>query len=305
MKNLDDLKQVADEMLGGLKADETGFRRIMSSQKSVKPSFTLRRFVPIVAVCAVLVFSFVTWQNNKSAEINVPQVFTMAAGQKSLPGTLQSQSLPHGSITLKPAGKSAPQGGLWAGSSGNFPLVGVDGRFYRLLSSPSSIPESMLGSSLGTVSLYTNEPALSMNEPGIISNVVENGQTVYQAKGMAGACVLAPVNGQYRLFQRVGYNGNAVIGNESLRDYLGSNQVVAMQLSGVGTVSDSQAISSLLGLIGKANYLNNKTLRSSQTLLIEFDNHYVLQFTVEGDSLSSCGTWLVSGFTSEFSNYAQ
>lgn len=305
MNNLDNLKQVADEMFSGLKADEKGLRQILSGQKTVKPSFRLYRIVPVVAACAVLVFSLISLQQNKITNEGVPYIQTMVAGNGSLPGELWSHSLPHGAITLKPSGQAPQQGGLWAGSSGNFPLIGVNGRFYRLLTNPSSVPESMLGASLGSVSLLTNEPALSMNDPGIISNVVENGLEVYQAKGMGGACVLASVNGNYRLFQRVGFSGNAVIGNESFGDFLGNTKVVAMQLSGVGTVNDGDAISSLIRLISNADYLNNKTMRTSKTLLIEFDNHLVLQFSVEGDAISACGTWQAAGFTSEFAKYAK
>ena len=123
----------------------------------------------------------------------------------------------------------------------------VQGRYYRLLTNPTSAGDSV-GGQVGEVTVYTSEPAL--DNADVVSNVVAQGEKVYDIAGMRGAAVAAPVDGVMRVFQRVSFSGSALVGSEGLSATLGSaSSVKAMQLSGVGTVTDSAAIQSLMGTL--------------------------------------------------------
>ena len=52
---------------------------------------------------------------------------------------------------------------LWSSSSDSstFPLIGVNGSYYRMMTSPRSVSSSLLGTSLGTIAEYTTAPSLS------------------------------------------------------------------------------------------------------------------------------------------------
>ena len=119
--------------------------------------------------------------------------------------------------TVSISAQSAPAyRSIWASGSGShYPVIGVNGRYYRMLTSPASVSSSLLGDVLGAVEEYTDEPALS--RAGLVSNVVGQGGTVWAVRGMNGSAAAAEVNGVYRVFQRVSYAGSALMGGESFR----------------------------------------------------------------------------------------
>ena len=131
--------------------------------------------------------------------------------------------------TAQISGAAATQSGIWAqGGGANFPLIGLNGRFFRLLEI-ENVSAGVLGSVVGQVDTYTSEPALSRG--AVVSNTVQQGALVYAVRGMENALVAAEVNGSLRVFQRVSYSGASVVGSESLSDTLRcAGHVAAMEL---------------------------------------------------------------------------
>jgi len=207
---------------------------------------------------------------------------------------------PPGSISL--GGEQTEYRSLFAkGTGSNFPLVTVNGATYRMMQTPSSVSESLLGSSWGQVTEYTTEPALSSG--GIVSNAVLQGEAVYAVRGMEGAMAAARVEGSLRVFQRVSFAGSAVIGSESLRDTLcDPREVAAMELSGVGTVVDAARAQGLMRtLLGNAVYQNaSVSSGGTKSLLIRLQNGLTLQLMVGEDTVSACGIWSCPEFFEEF-----
>ena len=120
-----------------------------------------------------------------------------------------------------------------------------------------------------------------------------------------GGAVGAMVDGRMRAFQRVAFAGLALVGGESLRDTLPGG-AHALQLSGVGTVTDPGLVSQLMDiLISQAVFQGNQLNETGQALLIQYPNGLVLQMAVSGSSLSACGTWSCPAFFEAFRAAAQ
>ena len=304
---LDRLPQIANETLGGLKADAALYQKIKQKANSPrpKPAFPLRR-VAAAAVSLLLVITLgavgINQLTDRPAEL--PEIITKTAGQ--LPeGALLSADLPRGSISLGQPGSVPGYQGVWAKASGaNFPLIRVNSAYYRLLSNPTSIDSSMLGTTLGTVEVYTDEPALDSSGQ-TLSNVVPAGTRISQVSGMSGTAVAAELDGKLRVFQRVSYSGIALLGGEKLSSTL-QGSVVGLQLSGVGTVTDPGKVSGLLSaLFNESSYQSGSTRTTNQALLIQYSNGIVLQMAVKDNSLIACGTWSNPGFIEAFAEAAQ
>ena len=202
--------------------------------------------------------------------------------------------------TVSISAQSAPAyRSIWASGSGShYPVIGVNGRYYRMLTSPASVSSSLLGDVLGTVQEYTDEPALSRAQ--LVSNVVGQGGTVWAVRGMNGAAAAAEVNGVYRVFQRVSYAGSALMGGESFRDTLRCGGVTGMELSGVGSLSGGAATEMWNILVSNAVYQGAGCSETGQSLLIYLDNGLILQLSVSGETLQGCGTWACPDFFSAF-----
>lgn len=302
MIRLEQLPQVAEETLGGLKA---GPRLPYSAPRPAASRVTPQGRALAFALSLMMVLSLSALLLRPGAGQPIPQVNHLQAGDSQpLPeGARSAADVPQGSLVLSE--KSAPEyQGVWArGSGGNFPLIGLDGRYYRLLRQPGDVV-SLTGQSLGQVRLATGEPALERGG-GIISSVVASGETVYALSGMGGAVVAAPVDGRMRAFQRVAFAGNALVGGESLRDTIPAG-VSTLQLSGVGTVSDPASVSMLMDtLFSQAAYQSGALKESRQALLLRYPNGLVLQMAVSGSSLSACGTWSCPAFFEAFRQAAQ
>ena len=293
-----------------LQADDAlKFRILQAAQEKEAPrrSFSWR-MVPALCALAVLVgvmtFAVPGALNNK----NQPLVMSQAAGNMDMlaeGGVLQALDVPSGSVTIKKSNNPSYRS-IWAsGQSGNFPLIGVKGRYYRLLTNPTSISDSLLGDSLGTVDNYTSEPALA-GKSGICSNVVHDGEKVYAVKGMSGAAVAAKVDGKWRVFQRVSFADNARVGSESLSDTLKAGSVVALELSGKGTINDKNTAKQLISILtSNATFLRAGGGETNQSLLIQLSNGITLQMAVNGERLIACGTWACPEFFEAFDEALQ
>ncbi len=312
MKCLEQLNDIAQEALGGLNAGQELKLNIQKAARAGKKRRMEHLLRPVIAAAAALVILVAAGTllpgalhpGTAPGELNDVLDSHPAGQSTSEPGrALALLDIPPGSISLSAGNQTPEYRSIWAPSSGgNFPLIGVNGRFYRMLRNPSSIPQNLLAGGVGQVAEFTQEPALAdINQ--IISNAVSQGETVYSVSGMDGALVAANVGGELKVFQRVSFANNAVIGRESLSQTLGiSGNVVGMELTDVGTVSD-QATAAYLAdvLVSNATFVNAAGSQSSKSsLLIQLSNGLFVQMFVKNDSLSACGSWSCPEFFDAF-----
>jgi len=314
MKNVEErlkaLPEIADSI--GLQADEQLKRKILRmAQEGKRPHsqvFTARRVVPALCLAAVLAVGlWSAWpslRGEKGLGGQTALLESHPAGQAAAGGQL-AMDLPAGSISIR-ASSNPSYRSIWCPQTGgNFPLIGVNGRYYRMLTNPTSVSGSLLGEALGTVDTYTSEPALA-GKSGICSNAAAAGETVYAVSGMNGAVVAANVKGQMRVFQRVSFGENALVGNEKLRDTLCASSAVALELSGVGTVNDAAAAQRLVNVLtDSAVFLRSGGSETNQSLLIQLSNGIVLQMAVNGERIIACGTWACPEFFEAFQEAMQ
>ena len=283
---------------------KTRIQLAAAAQKAPRTRFpmnTLIRWAGVACCCALLALVI---------------VFTMPGQPDQPEGLITSGTLGDGPTEAPPitadlggsgvyirAGNANPDyRTLWApASGGSFPLVGVDGKYYRLLTTPRNVDSSLRGAALGAISEYTTEPSLAGTDT-LLSNVVAFGETVYAVRGMEDTLVIAKVDGQMRLFQRVSFNGNARRGREKLEDTLQvSGRVIGLELTGVGTITDPAVCNALMEtLFDCASYESSGSVSSRQSLIIELDNGLVVQLAVKKDSVAACGVWSCPEFFEDF-----
>lgn len=312
MKDLERLPEIADKGLGGLTAGQNLKYRIEHAAREEKAGHKPRVPVWVPAVCCALVlavglyFALPQVTSVPDADNAGVMLRSQRAGDATEAPRLRAD-LPDGSVQLSSTRGAPSYRSIWAeGGNGGFPMIGVNGRYYRMLNSPSSLNSSLLGDEVGAVSEYTTEPSLSGSDV-IMSNQVAQGELVYNVSGMDGAVIAAQVDGAYRAFQRVSFNGNSVKGSETLADTLQiSGHVQALELSDVGMVSDSQTASELVEtLLSNASFESSSTVSGRQSLLIELDNGLTIQLAVKDDKVSACGTWSCPEFMDAFAAAAQ
>lgn len=302
----DQFKQVADEALGGLKAGPAILNRAkmqVAAGQQPKRRHSLRQVMALAMSLVLLVSlgALVIPQFNKPA---IPVVDTLRSGGDEATVFRTTADIPRGSLVLSTEEKPAYKGIWERGAGANFPLLRVDGRFYRMLSHPQDV-SALTGASLGQVAVFTDEPDLDTGT-ALLSNVAAMNAGVYSVSGMpAAAAVAAEVNGRLRLFQRVAYAGSALLGSESIRDLIPQG-AVTLQLSDVGTVTEPGAVSRLMDiLLSQSSYQGSGSRSGKQALLIQYDNGIVLQLAVSGDSLMGSGTWANPAFFEAFSGAVQ
>ncbi len=299
----------ADKALGGLQATpflKARIDRAVNEKKQGKVRFALPKWAPALccaAVVLVLALAVIPMGDNQNGTLINS---AMLGDPTQPPAGVLTADLGNGGVTISTNDSTPGYRNMWADvKGGSFPLIGVNGRYYRMMTSPKSVSSSLLGGQVSTVNEFTTEPSLSGTDV-VLSNAAEAGAAVYAIHGVDDATlVAAEVDGKVRLFQRVSFNGNALRGSERLADTLAvSGKVVALELSGVGTVTDPDACAALLStLLGNASYQSSGSLSSRQALLIELDNGLVLQLAVKGDRLAACGVWSCPEFFEDFESY--
>lgn len=309
-ERLRQLPQMAENM--GLEADEALKRKILRSAREEKkaPAITFRRMAPVLCAFVVLAGAVLAGgaglQKETVQPVAEPLTKTVAAGDgRAVPGAQLALDVPMGSIEIRSSSNPSYRS-IWAKSTGgNFPLIGVDGRYYRLLTNPTALPETLLGDCLGTVSVYTSEPALA-GTGGIVSNKAAQGEAVYEVKKMGGAVVAARVDGVYRAFQRVSFGENALLGRETLIDTLRPEDVVALELTGVGTIQNPDTCRRLMTILeNTAAFLRAGSSETNTSLLIQMENGLTLQMAVNGERIMACGTWASPEFFDAFQEALQ
>lgn len=310
MKRLEQLSEITNQALGGLVAGQEMKARILASATSGADAPGRRKVSPAVywvpALCATLALVIglaVKLPALQPAADDAPLISSVAAGdgnvttERGLLLDLNNNNVNVSARSTVPDFRS-----IWADNTGGtFPLIGIHGKYYRMLTSPTSVSASLLGASLGTVESFTTEPALSGTDL-VISNQVASGTEVYAMNGMGGTLVAAEVDGVYRAFQRVSFNGSALVGSEQLSDTLQlAGHITMMELSGVGIIADSATAEQLFStLTSNASYESSGSVSGTQSLLIELDNGLTVQLLVKNDKLSACGVWSCPEFLEAF-----
>ncbi len=305
---LRDLPASANNAMDGLQATpflKARIDRAVEEKKHEKVRFALPRWVPAVCCAAAVLVVGLSAMPRGGVDKQNGLIHSNALGPTSAPSDAMTADLSRGSVFISASASKPGYRSIWSDvKDGSFPLIGVNGKFYRMLTSPNTVDGGLLGPQVATISEFTTEPSLSGTDV-VLSNAATSGTAVYAIRGVSeNTLVAAQVNGRTRLFQRVSFNGNALRGREQLADTLAlSGQVIAMELSGVGTVTDPASCEALLStLLGCASYESNGSISSKKALLIELDNGLVLQLSVKGDSLAACGVWSCPEFFEAFEN---
>ncbi len=307
-QQLNNLPEIANSALADLTAGAELNHRIqmavMEARTPKKKAFSMRRVLSVATACAAAA-ALVVCLTPVVKQVKQARLIHSSSLGDDAPAVTEDLLLAdlNGDDVAISEQKAVPSyRNLWSASTdGFFPLIGVNGRYYRMMTSPRSVSSSLLGSSVGTIAEFTATPSLSGTDV-VLSNKAAFGTEVYEISGMGGTLVVAEVDGTTRLFQRVSFNGNALKGSESLADTLQiSGHVSAMELSDVGTISDASVCEQLLStLLNNATYESSGSLNASQSLLIELDNGLVVQMAVKNDKLAACGVWSCPEFIEAF-----
>jgi len=303
---LRNLPQEADRAMGGLEATpflKARIDRAVNEGKQGKVRFALPRWAPALccaAVVLVLALAFMPMQQEQPGTL----VNSSTLGQPTdAPAGVLTADLRRGDVFITSSNAKPGYRNIWSeAKDGSFPLIGLNGKYYRMLTNPSAVDSALLDGIVASIAEFTTEPSLSGTDV-VLSNAAASGAAVYAVKDVpADTLVAAEVNGRMRLFQRVSFNGNALRGKEKLADTLHiSGKVVAMELTGAGTVTDPAACEALLAtLLGCAEYESSGGVTSKKALLIELDNGLVLQLNIKGDQLAGCGVWSCPEFFEAF-----
>lgn len=306
---LQELPATADKAMDGLYATpflKARIDRAAEEKKQGKVRLTLPKWAPALCCAAiVLVLALTFVPMGPEQPVTLINSDTMGNPTQA-PANMRTADLRNGDVFISASSSKPGYRSIWSDvQNGSFPLIGVNGKYYRMLTSPAVLDSAMLAGQVAVVSEYTTEPSLSGTDV-VLSNAAPSGSAVYGLQGVStDTVVAAEVNGRIRLFQRVSFNGNALRGREKLADTLAiSGQVIAMELSGVGTVTDPAACEKLLStLLACASYESSGSISSKQALLIELNNGLVLQLSVKGDNLAGCGVWSCPEFFEAFDEY--
>lgn len=294
MPDLKKLKSIADETLGGLHAKPFSLNKRETSLNA----FSLRR---LVFACLLFVaLSGALFALNRPN--STPIIETRFAGLPTA-GVYSAMGLPRGSLILS-SEASPPYIGLWVGGKdGNFPLVRVDGRYYRLLTHPQPLDTALLGETVGSVAVYTQEPALDQGQESL-SNILPEGESLYLIRGMGKSALAGMIDGQMRVFERCSFAGAARLSGEGFDSFLGQEQPILIQLSGVGSVDDPEQIRTLMSALSGAAYEGGQARSGKQSLILQYANGVALQWTVKDGSFSACGRWSCPAFFEQFEKAA-
>lgn len=315
---LDELRPIANEMLGGLHADEAMRHRILRAAKEDasprrKP---MMRAVPAVgmAALALVCVGVAGMRLNRPADsgsavlmaANAPdaavvEIASIAAGEGSAvyDGELVADLGSGARIGVQAAKAES----LFAEEDGEIPIVAVEGRVYRMLRTPKDIGSSMLGGEVGSVATHDEMPSMASPKEmqAGLSNVAAVGAAVYAVKGLDDAtAVAAEVDGSMRVFQRVSYAGRGPAGASLEDTFSVRGSVKEMTLSGVGTLSGDAANDVMAVLLDGAVLKSADATARNQTLTVTLDNGLKLQMGVSGDTVCACGGWSCPEFFEAF-----
>ena len=312
-KSLDQLGPITDEMLGGLQADE---RMRLSIKRAAEGGSARKkpvwRYVPAIC-CAALAIACVgalspRMEKNPANHVMLlasepapVKINTIAAGNGA--GIGSGPLMADLGDNARVRTMSVPTQTLFVQGEGDIPLVTVEGAVYQMLATPKDMGNSLLGSSLGEVALFDEQPSLASPKEMAagLSNVAQMGAGIYSIQGLPKATAVAvEVDGSMRMFQRVSYAGKGPAG-ASLEDTFGvRGKVKSVELSGVGTLTGDKANEVIAVLLDKAVLKSADASARRQTLTVTLNNGLKLQLGVSGDTVCGCGGWSCPEFFEAF-----
>ena len=311
MKRLEDLPTIANRQLGGLEATSNLLARVKLAAADKRETRKRPLWQPIVATCTALAFCIgavgvavnatKTHEPERQTRVAQNMMASYSAGEaaEATEEPRLTADVPEGSVTMSAGNRSSAKTLFEQGDGNGFPLVRVADATYRMLTSPTGISASLLGDSLGSVSEFNVEPALGSD--GIVSNIVEMGESVYAVPDMKGAMIAANVGGTTRVFQRVSYAGTAIIGDESLADTLcDADDAVSITWAGVGEVSDADTVKALMQTLLSDSDYSATGMSGNGSIQIGLSNGLTMQLLVGDDTVSACGTWSCPDFLEKF-----
>ena len=319
MNKLDELRPIANEMLGGLRADEAmRYRVIRAAKEGAAPRRnTMKRAAPAVCMAALALVCV----GAAGLKLNpMPQeepVMLTAARSMDAPAVVEISAIAAGTdFSAVEVEEMAALGGkarvgaqeaqaesLFVSADGDIAMVAVEGRVYRMLKTPKDIAGGMLTGEVGSVSLH--DPMPSMASPkemqAGLSNVAAEGEAVYSVKGLnAKTAVAAEVDGSMRVFQRVSFAGRGPAGESLEETFSVRGSVKEMTLSGVGTLSGDTANAVMNVLLDSAVLKSADATARKQTLTVTLNSGLKLQLGVSGDTVCGCGGWSCPEFFEAF-----
>ncbi len=313
MKRLENLSDIANRQLGGLEASPTLLAKIKLEAAEKKQPRSIRAVMrPMVAVCAALVLCagavMTVTQNDATPGLTINEnvLQSRSAGVQTMP-TEQPRTagdMPHGSISMSASARRSNDTLFAQEESSGFPLISLNGATYRMLTAPDALSTSLLGDTLGTVTEFNIEPALSAG--GVVSNTVSLGENVYAIGSSGSALVAANAEGGLRVFQRVSYAGTAIIGSETLQDTLCAPEDAEwIEIAGMGRVAEPETVLSLMNTLFELADYQSTAFSNGASMQIGLKNGLVLQLTAGEDSISACGTWSCPDFFEAFTAAAE
>ena len=319
MNKLDELRPIANEMLGGLHADEAmRYRVIRAAKEGAAPRRnTMKRAVPAVCMAALaLVCVGAAGLRLNPKEQEAPVMLT-AARSMDAPAVVEISTIAAGTdLSAMEVEEMAALGGkarvgaqaaraesLFAEGDGEIPMIAAEGCIYRLLKTPKDIGDSMISGKVSSVVLYDEMPSMASPKEmqAGLSNVAEVGAAIYAVKGIAPSTVVAAeVNGSMRVFQRVSFAGRGPAGESLEETFSVRGSVKEMTLSGVGTLSGDTANAVMNVLLDSAVLKSADATARKQTLTVTLDSGLKLQLGVSGDTVCGCGGWSCPEFFEAF-----
>lgn len=322
LKRPEQLPEAIEKALGGLRADarlksRIEFALLAKDNKSehvksrVRGGFVPRRVVPVAAAFAVAVFAVagvISYRHYNGGDAGV--IANIAAGEtEEAPAVEEAterpiESLPSNVASVNDAIKQVSYRSIWApAAKSNFPIIGVNGRYYRELTSPSALPGSVGVEKVGTVTKYAEEPFISDNAP-VVSNTVPVGTDIYEVNGMGGTFIAADTGSGRRVYQRVSINNSGAVNGEKLADTAQiAGHIKKVSLSNVGVIEDAaKAEEFFRGVAADAIFNDNGELTGGQSMIFTLDNGLSLQFVVKENKMHACGTWSVPDLQERFKN---
>ena len=125
-----------------------------------------------------------------SPEETIRRISVVAAGSIPIPEGSEKAEV-RGNVEIR-NGTAPAFRSLWDRNS----LIAVNGQYYCLLTSPSSVSASLQGETLGSARADAQVPA----SYGVYANCLADGTAVYSVKGMQGTAVVCETGGKLRVF---------------------------------------------------------------------------------------------------------
>lgn len=302
-QKLHHLAPAADELLAGLQADEAMRLRILRAARMQTRPSPRRRYAPVAAFAAALLVCIgvaTALPGEQNETITPMTIGNIAAGTPIISNTRTVADL--GSGANVSATRSSAES-LFELGDVEIPVVTVNGHMYRMLSTPADIGSSLLGQTVASVCVVTDQPSLASDTDiaAGLSNIADASTPVYAIKGIPSTTAVATqVGSSMRLFQRVSYAGCGPAGASFEETFSVRGQVKSMTLSGVGTLDASKANDVLDVLFRCATLKQTDTTSARQFLTVTLDSGLRLELGVSGDTLSACGNWSCPEFFEAF-----